>query len=328
MTTARWITLLAKGRWPLIAGVVCILGLIGGWRLFTASSRDADTRAVMARYAEKEIGRHADLHRAAEAWLRGRDAFILPVTRAEQFVVPDAITRARPQFEAAGLSEREVRAAVEHAAELMHLLFVRRDLEELLRWRADRGYRVFPIDRLRADSIMRQYIERSAGRRLRDDETDALPIWREYWANRARTGRIVSISGVDPTPDGAVVMAWRSTESHSMAYSAAPFRHAVWSRIANALNDPGAPERLRLWRGVIEAVGWPDWFPPGDVEPRLEAAGVQFVEAGWVLRFGDGQVLPFSLVLGRDPVTGRWWVMQYYVFHGETRRPGLSFDGF
>lgn len=317
-------------RWPVIrvrvVGVVVLVAVaLALWRFWPAlTGAGADPMATLERSFDEPYRVHADLHRSATAWLAERSRHIAPVRGPEAFQVPHAVTAAGPQIAAAGLAESDVREAVRHAAEMMFLLYVQREPEPYIRGRLSYGYRFFPIGRLRTDAIMRGMIERGAGRALAPDETDTLPIFRDYWANRI--GPVPPIAGIDQGPEGGLVLAWREREPLKVREDRPPFRRGIASRIELSLHDPQAPDHLRLWRGARSGIGWPVWFPPSDVEARFAQEGTAFVEVAWIIRFHDGLTVPVSLTLGMDRQTRRWWIMHFYE-HNIERGRGAYLEG-
>jgi hypothetical protein len=313
-----------------------LIALLGGWNLWRLAAAPGPPRAAASTGAESERAEseRAEAERQMEearreererrertaAWLRSRLPHVRPVTGPESFEVPEAVEAARPQFQAAGLQDRDVRAAVRHAAELLDTLLVQSDPEALTRWRLDYGYRFYPIERLRTSSFARRWIERTAGRKLAPDETDSLPIWRDLC--RQMFDQIPPIRGVDAGPDGAIVVVTRSEEGLAVRVpEVAPYRKPTPNRISQSRMDPSAPDLWRLWSGGGSGVIWPMWFPPDDVDRRLQAPGTAFVEVAYVLQLQDRSLLPLSLVMGMDPVTRRWWLMQYYVYRSSGDAP-------
>jgi hypothetical protein len=292
----------------LVVAVAVVLAL---WRFWPAlSGSGSDPGQGLKRAADELYETHADLHRAATAWLAERSRHVMPVQGPEAFRVPHAVAAAVPQLAGTDLEERDLRAAVDHAAEMMYLLYVRREPEAYIRWRLSYGYRFFPIERLRVDAVYRGMLERGAGRRLGPDETDTLPLFRDYWKNKIAP--VPPIEGIDQSPEGGLVQVWRGRESLRYREDQPPFRRGIPSQIRSSLHDPQAPDLLRLWRGVRSGIGWPVWFPPPEVEARLGQEGTAFVEVAWVVRFHDGLTLPLSLSLAMDRQTRRWWIMQFY----------------
>lgn len=291
------------------AKILCVVGLTGiaamaGWRLWRATAPAKivldDAEAVIA----GEAGR----------WLQARMAAVAPIASAEAFEVPTALEAARPMLAEVGLSVSDGQAAVAHAAAMMHRRFVVRDFDAYTRWREEMGYRFFPAERLRQEPVMYDAITLGAGRALRDDEADTKQIWQLYWKNVIEPS--AKVVRMDQTAEGSVVLAWKNAEGLALRKPGAPARRAVGAPIATS--TPAAPGRgVGLWRGARAGQGWPVWFPPDDVEVRLEAPGTPFVEVAWILQLDDGKFQPFVLDLGMDRQTRRWWTMQWYIPHAE-----------
>jgi hypothetical protein len=259
------------------------------------------------------------LKRRAAAFLRPRIDAVTPVTSAASFESADAVKAAGAELAQVGLSESDAQAAMSHAAAMMHHLFVEQSYDATTAWRTAQGYEFFPPARLRQEPVYRDDIERVAGRRLRDDEKDSKDLWRLYWMNGIAKGpRVV---GVDQTPSGVVMFAWKSTGLATR--TTAPSRRSASGPIMTTPPEtPGS--RVELWRGAEIGQGWPLWFPPDDVEARLEQPGVRFIEIAWVVKLEGGVFQPFVLDLGMDPMTRRWWIMQWSHPHLE---PGAAFIG-
>lgn len=292
------------------------MGLLGlaalvAWRLWPfATFKPGTDRAV--------VEARDELKRRAAAFLRPRIAAVTPATSPRSFESADAVRDASADLAGSGLSETEARTAMAHASAMMYLLFVDRNYDRFTAWRAEQGYEFFPPARLRQDPSYRDDIEKVAGRRLRDDEADSKELWRLYWTNGIAKGpRVI---GVDQTPGGVVMFAWKSS---GLAHKAkAPSRRSASGPIVTTPPEtPGS--RVELWRGAEIGQGWPLWFPPDDVEARLEQPGVSLVEIAWVVEIEGGQFQPFVLELGMDPMTRRWWIMQFSLPHIER---GVHFD--
>jgi hypothetical protein len=142
---------------------VPLIALIGAWRLLRAATSAPSAPEGLAGLSEQQkieaareierLQREAEQRRTAtESWLSARRRHVGPVVGPESFEVPHAVERARPQYQALGLSESDVRAAVQHAGELLYLMFVMRDCAALTRWRLEYGYRYYTIERLRASN--------------------------------------------------------------------------------------------------------------------------------------------------------------------------------
>lgn len=248
----------------------------------------------------------------AAAFLQPRIDAVTPVTSPESFESADAVRAASADLAGSGLSETDAQAAMAHASAMMHSLFVDRDYGRFTARRAEQGYEFFSPARLRREPSYRDDIEKVAGRRLRDDETDSKELWRLYWANGIAKGpRVI---GVDQTPGGVVMFAWKSS---GLAHKAtAPSRRSASGPIVTTPPEtPGS--RVELWRGAQVGQGWPLWFPPDDVEARLEQPGVSLAEIAWVVKVEGGQCQPIVLELGMDPQTRRWWIMQFSLPHIE-----------
>ncbi len=313
----------------ILALMVLLIALAGVWRIWSAarpspaaprvpgvqSSADGPEVDEYVREYERQKHEGAERRRRSAEWLQSRAPHVGPVVGPESFEVPHAVERARPQLQGYGLSDRDVRTAVRHTAELLHLLFVRRDCDALTRWRLDYGYRFYPIERLRESSIQRRSIERIAQRQLQPHETDSLGLWNDYC--RHHLLEKPAIRGLDLSPDGAIVLVTRSEQGLKVPVRTPPYRLSAPSTIGQSTRDPALPELLRLWAGGSGAVVWPFWVPPSDVEARLERPGVVFIEIAYVLELGDRTLQPISLVLGMDPSTRGWWVMQCYIPHDE-----------
>lgn len=311
---------------------VPLIALIGAWRLWSAATSAPSGPEGLAGLSEQQkieaareierLQRETEERRTAtESWLNSRRPHVGPVVGPGSFEVLHAVERARPQYQALGLGESDVRAAVRHAGELLYLMYVRCDCDALTSWRLAYGYRYFPIERLKADRHMRRHIEHVAGRSLGPEETDTLALWRDYCRQRLQPGR-PQIRGLDLAPDGALVLVHASRRSLAVrAPEVAPFRLNAPSQIGHSVDDPQAPALLRTWAGVEGRIVWPTWFPPADVEPRLQREGTIFAEVAYVLLLDDGSLQPISIVLGLDPVTRRWWVMQCYILHNNIRPP-------
>lgn len=297
----------ARG-WLVPAAVAAVAAGVGAWRMWPATARygPIDSRAA---YTEEEVA----WAERASGWLRERAAAASPIASAAALAPTEAVEEAWAELAAVGLKRDDARAALEHGAALIHLLFVRRDFEACTRWREDHGYAFCPPARLRAEPMLKESVERVAGRALGDDEADGRDLWRLYWANGVE--RVPRVTTADQTGRGVIMLASRSAEG--LAHRrASPLRRAAPSAIAGT---PGGSTESRVgyWRGGQSATGWPMWFPPADVDARLQAPGVQFIEIGWVLGTEKGGHQPLVLVLGMDPATRRWWVMQWYLGHVE-----------
>lgn len=313
----------------ILLGLVLLIALAGVWRIWSAatsspaspmssggrSDRDDPETAEYVRELESQKHEGAERRRRGAEWLQSRAPHIGPVVGPESFEVPQAVERVRPQLQGYGLSERDVRTALRHTAELLHLLFVQRDCEALTRWRQDYGYRFFPVERLRESSIQLRSIERTAQRQLQPHETNSLGLWRDFC--RHHLLEKPAIRGLDLSPDGAIVLVTRSDQGLRLPTRTPPYRLSAPSIIGASTRDPTLPDLLRLWAGGSGAVVWPFWVPPADVEERLLRSGVVFVEIAYVLELSDRTLQPISIVLGMDPATRRWWVMQCYIAHDE-----------
>lgn len=297
-------TLRAKA---LLAIALAVVGMLAAWRLWPiATSTPSPT---------PPNGAQEDLARDAAAFLAKRAASITPIESASAFESPAALDAVAPDLAQAGLTPADARAALAHAASMMYLRYARQDFDAYTAWRRENGYAFFPAERLRKDPVYRNAIERGAGLALRDDEHDTSDLWRLYWTNAIEPGP--RFTGVDQSPDGTILLAWKSTESLSLP-KAAPARRAPRSPIMSIEpNTPGS--RVGLWRGATIALGWPVWFPPPDVEAHLLKPGTPFIEVGWVLRTETGGVQPFILILAMDTRTRRWWILQFAVPHAENR---------
>lgn len=305
---------------------VPLIALISAWRLWSAATSHSSVPAPLAGLSEQQkieaareierLQREGEQRRTTtDVWLSTRRQHIGPVAGPESFEVPHAVERARPQYQALGLSESDVRAAVRHTAELLHLMFVRCDCDALTRWRLAYGYRYYPIERFRADRHMRRHVEFVAGRSLGPEETDTLALWNDYCRQHLERNS-PPIRGVDLAPGGALVLVHASKRSLAVrAPEVPPFRLNAPSQIGQSVDDPHAPALLRTWAGSEGRNVWPTWFPPADVEPRLLREGTIFAEVAYVLQLADAELQPISIVLGLDPATRRWWVMQCYVLH-------------
>ncbi|MGD9691117.1 MAG: hypothetical protein AB7K52_11555 [Phycisphaerales bacterium] len=293
----------AARRGTILIGVVLVASL-AGWRLwpFVKSAAPAADQARAALAAD------------GARWLSARAAAATPVQSPESFELAVSIDAVAADLARAGLTRQDARSALAHAAKLMHLRFVDRDFETYTRWREEQGYRFFPPERLRQEPPMRRAIELGAGRALRDDEADSRELWSLYWRNVIEPS--ARVSALDQTAQGSILLVWRSPEGLALR-TRAPARRPVASPIHTGDAHDNERADLPLWRGAGVGQGWPVWFPPDEVEQRLEAPGTPFIEAAWVLRLEDGRVQPFALDMGMDPLTRRWWVMQWYVPHVE-----------
>ncbi|MBL8759201.1 MAG: hypothetical protein JNK35_12310 [Phycisphaerae bacterium] len=290
----------------MIGGAMVGVALLAAWRLWPAATGPGAIESGRVLEAGE-----AEMIADAKSWLEERFKSVTPITGRESFESAAALDAAGAMLASAGLTRADAEAALAHASALMHARFVVRDGAAYTRWRREAGYVFFPVSRMRDEPVMREQIERGAGRALRDDEQDSGAMWEAYWRNSIETSP--RVTAMDPTADGTIMNAWRAAEglAHRMK---TPARRGVYSRIVAA---PGTKSGTVLgrWRGSGTGQGWPLWLPPDDVEARLERAGTCFIEIGWILQTEQGRFQPFILTLGMDPQTRRWWAMQFFIPH-------------
>ncbi len=280
--------------------LVVVAGVIGVWRL-NPIARDGGAHVLPA-------GDPVAIQASSE-WLETRARGMVPVSDVEALTRAVCVDKRLNAFGSVGLSRDSAEAAVEHAAQAVWHRFMAKQFDGYTAWREAHGYRFFPADRLRRDRVMSDAIAAGAGRGLGAEEADTRELWGLYWKNViAPTDHVVSIDG---SADGVMFFAWQNRSSLSRP-GLVPARRAVSSPLQT---KEGGPADVHLWRGAGVGQGWPVWFPPDDVEARLNAPGVMIVEVAWVFGSKGGEVQPFAIDLGRDPKTGRWWIMQFYVPH-------------
>lgn len=319
-----------------VLSATAVVAAIGAWRLWPIAFPGTPTRSDRPESAggtdseEAALRDFAEQERAARAWLIERGRHVTPVESVEAFRAPAGISRARRVLPSVGISEQDLRTAVDHAATIMYLRYIRLDFEAYTRWRVEQGYRFSSAERLRGDRHERQAIEYYIGRPLREDElTDdrdrLMLIWREYWAHSIAPTR--PLKGVDQTPEGSVVVAWTQSRSLSRGRATPPYRNAARSQIVWGTDDPEESAVLRLWFGTQIGTVWPTWTPPREVEARLEQVGTPMVEVAWVLQLDDGTLRPLSVILAMDRTTRRWWVLQWISLHEYIRGTDLNYAG-
>ncbi len=323
----------------IVLGTTAVLAGVAAWRLWPVAFSESSSRAsgvssssaasIKSDALEARRRERAEIERAARAWLVERSRHCTPIENIEAFRAHEAIKAARPIFTAAGLTEQDVRAAVDHAATIVYLRYFRKDLETYTRFRLEHGYRFFPAERLKADPPARSAVQSRLGRPLRDDEltdgADMTPIWREYWTNSIEPTQ--PLKGADQTPEGSIVHAWVLSESLTMTRVMPPYRNAAPSPISSSVDKPDASELLKLWSSGIVGTVWPVWIPDRDLERRLEQAGTPMVEVGWVLQLHDGSPRVLSATLAMDRTTRRWWVLQWNALHDYVKGRGLHYGG-
>lgn len=313
-------------------GTTAVLAGVAAWRLWPVAFSESSSRAsgVSSSSAassksdalEARRRERTEIERAARAWLVERSRHCIPIENIEAFRAHEAIKAARPMFAAAGLTEQDVRAAVDHAATIVYLLGVRKDLGALTRWRTDHGYRFSSVERVKIDRGDRRAVEFYLGRPLSDDEladdrADLIRVWPEIWARSIEPQP--PLRGSDQTPEGSIVHVWVLSETLTMTRISPPYRNAAPSPISSSVDKPEAPELLKLWSSGMVGTVWPFWIPDRDLERRLEQAGTPMVEVGWVLQLHDGSPRVLSATLAMDRTTRRWWVLQWNALHDYTR---------
>jgi hypothetical protein len=289
-----------------LVGVIAVVAVVAVWRLWPVATAPGAIHSGRV----LESG-EAEMIADAKAWLAERFKSVTPIAGPEAFESPAAIDAAGPMLAAAGLTREDAQAAMAHASALMHARFVVRDGAAYTKWRREAGYSFFSPSRMRDEPVMREQIEKGAGRSLREDERDSNELWDLYWRNSIESSP--RVTAMDQTASGTVMNAWKSTESMALRVKA-PARKGAHSMIVTAPVRPVGSTNGR-WRGSGTGQGWPLWWPPDDVEARLERAGTCFIEIGWILQTEKGTFQPFILTLGMDPQTRRWWVMQFFVPH-------------
>ncbi len=288
------------------AVVIVAIALIAAWRLWPVAAAPGAIHSGRV----MESG-EAEMIADAKAWLAERLKSVTPIDGPQAFESPAALGAAVPMLAAAGLTPEDAKMVMAHASALMHARFVLRDGAAYTKWRREAGYSFFSPSRMRDEPMMRDLIEKGAGRSLRDDERDSNELWDLFWRNSIQSSP--RVTAMDQTAGGTVMNAWKSTESMALRVKA-PARKGAYSMIMMAPATSVGTTNGR-WRGSGTGQGWPLWWPPDDVEARLERAGTCFVEIGWILQTEKGKGQPFILTLGMDPQTRRWWAMQFFIPH-------------
>jgi hypothetical protein len=328
----------------IVLGAAAVLAGVAAWRLWpvafsepsrgTGATRTASeagaTGASESESLEARIRVRAEIERAAKAWLAERARHVTPIESVEALRAHAAVQAARPMFATAGLTEQDVRNAVDHAATIVYLLGVRKDREAYTRWRLEQGYRFSSVERVKLDRAERYAVEFYLGRPLRDDEladsrADLIRVWPEIWARSIEPRP--PLRGLDQTPEGSIVHVWVLSETLTTSRITPPYRNAAPSPISSSVDKPDAPERLKLWSSGIVGTRWPFWIPDRDLERRLEQAGTPMVEVGWVMQEHDGSPRVLSATLAMDRTTRRWWVLQWNALHDYIKGRGPMAGG-
>ena len=222
------------------------------------------------------------------------------------------------------LGQSDIEAAVRHAAEAVNLRFIERDLNRYRDWRTANNYHFVTAEMLRSDPTLASTMERYAGRTLRTGETSTADLFADLWVKTVLPGK--KIQAVAVTPQSFYVIVGELSESLADAGSFPdrfPFPDLVTgnSPILEALGVT-----LEQYRGGMSGRGWPQWFPPKEVEARLVAKGTPVLQAGWIVRLDTGVPVIMNVMLAQDKGTKRWWIVQYLVHFHEAK--GFNTSGF
>ena len=300
----------------LVLAVAALTAAVGGIRMFSGGGVTAvDPNAIPQ---QEKSTQPVD----NDAWLRTRVSGAKECRAAQDLLPVDysgLVYGKQTQ-----LRQSDIEAGVRHAAEAINLRFIERDLGRYRDWRTVNNYHFVTAEMLRSDPTLASTMERYAGRTLRAGEVSTDGLLADLWAKTVLPGK--KIQAVDVTPQSFYVIAGELSESLVDAGSFPgrfPFQDLVTegSPILGALGVT-----LEQYRGGMSGRGWPQWFPPKEVEARLVAKGTPVLQVGWIVRIDTGLSVIMNVILAQDKATKRWWIVQYIVHFHEAK--GFNTTGF